>query len=145
MARSRITSPSKDLVKDNGSVLLSIVQGEQIHLNLTLGWLTNISNYEITCKVVEALNDGTGNIPTAVKPAGIITDIPLLDNTDTDNEFLLVIPETLSSTWTVQPTPNKPVYGYIDLEVRDTGIGQRQQIWKPLRGLVEVLYSPTEA
>jgi hypothetical protein len=145
MARSRITSPSKDLIKDNGSVLLSIVQGEQIHLNLTLGWLTNISSYTITCKVVEALNDGTGNVPTAVRTNGVVTNITLLDTTDTDNEFLLVVPETLSNNWTVQPSPNKPVYGYIDLEVKDTGVGARQQIWKPLRGLIEILYSPTEA
>lgn len=145
MARSRITSPSKDLIKDDGAVLVSIVQGEQLHLNLTLAWLTNISAYTITCKVVEALNDGTGNIPKVVRHNGAVTSITLLDTADTNNQLLLVIPELLSSSWLVQPTPGKPVYGYIDLEVKDTGVGQRQQIWKPLRGLIEVLYSPTEA
>ncbi len=145
MARSKITSPSKDLIKDDGSVLLSLVQGEQIHLNLTLGWLTNISDYTLSCKVVEALNDGTGHVPKAVKPNGVVTNIEILDNLDADNQFLLVLPESLINQWSVKPTPGSPVYGYIDLEVKDTGVGNRQQIWKPLRGLIEVLYSPTEA
>jgi hypothetical protein len=144
MARSKITSASKDLVTDDGAVLVSVVKGEQIHLNLTLSWLTNISNYEIFSKVVEAANDGSGAIPETVKPGGVVVDIPLLDTTDTNNQFVMVIPETLIAGWSPQPSPNKPVYGYIDLEIRDTGIGSRKQVWKPFRGLVEVRYSPTE-
>ena len=30
------------------------------------------------------------------------------------------------------------------LEIADTGVGVNQQIWKPMRGVVEVRYSPTE-
>ena len=56
----------------------------------------------------------------------------------------MVLPETLIAGWSPQPSPNKPVYGYIDLEIRDTGVGTRKQVWKPFRGLVEVRYSPTE-
>jgi len=144
MARSKITSASKDLISDDGAVLVSVIKGEQIHLNLTLAWLTNIADYEIFSKVVEANNDGSGAIPTTIRPGGVIVTIPLLDTSDTNNQFIMVIPENLITGWTVQPSPDKPVYGFIDLEIRDTGIGSRKQVWKPFRGLVEVRYSPTE-
>jgi hypothetical protein len=144
MARSRITSASQDLISDNGAVLASIVDGEQIQLDVTLNWVTNLSGYQLKVTVIEALNTGDGKIPTAVQPSGVITQLPILDATITDNTFKIVFPENLIATWTTQPSPDKPVYGYIELEVKDTGTGNLQQIWKPLRGLVEVLYSPTE-
>jgi len=50
----------------------------------------------------------------------------------------------LIDSWTTQPTPNNPTYGWIGIEVRDSGVGSAQQIWKPFRGLVEVLFSPSE-
>jgi len=144
MSRSKITSSSKDLIVDDGSVLVSVIKGEQIQLNLTLSWLTNISDYTIFSKVIEADNDGLGTIPTSIRNNGVVTELPILDKEDSDNSFTLVIPQTLGFTWTIQPSPDKPVYGFIDLEVQDTGIGDRQQIWKPFRGLVEIRYSPTE-
>ena len=144
MARSKITSASKDLISDNGAILASIVDGEQIHLDVTLNWLTSLVGYQLKVTVIEALNTGDGRVPTEVQPAGVITQLPLLDTVVTDNTFKIVFPENLIEAWTVQPSPDKPVYGYIELEVRDTGEGNLQQIWKPLRGLVEVLYSPTE-
>jgi len=145
MSRSKITSSSKDLITDDGSVLVSVVKGEQLHLNLTLAWLTNISDYTIFSKVVEAANDGTGTIPGLPQTNGVITQLPILDKEDSDNSFILVIPQTLGFTWSQQPQPDKPVYGFIDLEVQDTGVGDRKQVWKPFRGLIEIRYSPTEA
>jgi hypothetical protein len=144
MARSRITSASQDLISDNGSILASIVDGEQIQIDVTLNWLTNLSGYQLKVNVIEAQNTGDGKVPTSVQPSGTITQLPILDAITTDNTFKIVFPESLISDWVVQPTPDKPVYGYIELEVKDTGVGNLQQIWKPFRGLVEVLYSPTE-
>ena len=144
MARSKITSASQDLISDNGSILASIVDGEQIHLEVTLNWLTNLSNYTLKVTVIEALNAGDGKIPTAVRPGGTISQLPIIDTLTTDNIFKIVFPEELISAWTVQPTPDKPVYSFVELEVRDPGTGNDKQIWKPVRGLVEVLYSPTE-
>jgi hypothetical protein len=144
MARSKITSASQDLISDNGAVLASIVDGEQIQLDVTLNWLVSLSGYQLKVNVIEAQNLGDGKIPTAVQPDGVITQLPILDAVVTDNTFKIVFPESLIENWTQQPTPDKPVYGYIELEVRDTGVGTQQQIWKPIRGLVEVLYSPTE-
>ena len=144
MARSKITSASKDLLTDNGAVLASIIDGEQVHLEVTLNWLINLTDNTLKPNVVEALNLGDGKIPLVVRPAGQVTTLTILDPVVTDNTFKIVFPEELITTWTVQPTPEYPVYGYLELEVRDPGVGSAKQIWKPIRGLVQVLYSPTE-
>jgi hypothetical protein len=144
MARSKITSASKDLIKDNGSVLVSIIQGEQLQLELTLNWLINLTGYEISAVITEALNDGKGNVPLDVLTSGVVTTLPLLNPVTTDNKITLVIPKDLSDEWAVQPTPDRPSYGFIDVVIKDTGLGNEQQIWKPFRGLVEVRYSPTQ-
>jgi hypothetical protein len=144
MARSKITSASQDLISDNGAILASVIDGEQIHLDVTLNWLVNLTDYELKVTVIEAKNLGDGEFPTEVQPDGVIQQLPIVDSTPSDNSFKIVIPEELIADWTTQPAPDKPVYGYIELEVKDDGIGNLQQIWKPLRGLVEVLYSPTE-
>lgn len=147
MARSRINSASKDIISDNGAVLVSIVEGEQIAMSITLNWLTNLSDYTITAKVVEA--DMTDNLnskgyPTKVKTGGEVTTLPIIDSITTDNKFDIVIPEGLIDSWETQPSPDTPTYGWIGLEVRDSGVGTSQKIWKPFRGLVEVLFSPSE-
>jgi len=145
MARSKITSASKDLIKDNGAVLVSVIQGEQIHLELTLNWLINLQGYNIIAKVQEALNDGQGSYPQEIKTGGVVTTLPLLNPLTTDNKITVVIPKELSTNWSVQPKPDKPVYGFIELKVEDTGFNAEKQIWKPFRGMVEIRYSPTEA
>jgi hypothetical protein len=144
MARSRITSASQDLISDNGAVLASIVDGEQLHMEVTLNWLTNLTGYSIRVTVIEARNLGDGQIPVEVQPDGVIQDLPILDPVITDNTFKIVFPKELITDWSVQPAPDNPVYGYIELEVADPAEEEYQQVWKPLRGLVEVLYSPTE-
>jgi len=144
MSRSKITSSSKDLVTDDGSVLFSVVQGEQLHFSFTLGWLTNISDYTIVAKVIEGNNIGDGAKPLTVSDNPAIITLPILEKDDTDNQFKLVIPSSLTNEWATQPTPDKPVYGFMDVEVQDTGLGNLQQIWKPIRGLIEIRFSPTE-
>jgi hypothetical protein len=144
MARSKITSASKDLIKDNGAVLISIIQEEQIHLELTLNWLVNLAGYTVTAIVQEGLNDGKGSYPSAVQSNGIIDELPLLDPITTNNKITLVLPKSLSLNWTIQPTPENPVYGFIEVSIKDSGNNAAQQIWKPFRGLVEVKYSPTK-
>ena len=146
MARSKINSASKDLIDDNGAVLVSVVEGEQIHMDITLNWITNLSTYTLTAKIVEGDMSGVaaGQYPTVVKASGQITTLAIIDADNTDNTFKIVIPEDLIDSWTTPPSPQNPTYGWIGLEVRDSGIGDNQQIWKPFRGLVEVLYSPSE-
>jgi len=149
MARSKINSRSKDLIDDNGSVLVSVVEGEQIHMNITLNWLTNLGDYTMTAKIVEADSSGLDytkdELPTREQTGGQVTTLEIIDSDPTDNNFQIVIPENLVDAWTTQPAPEQPAYGWIGLEVRDAGVGKYAQVWKPMRGLVEVLYSPSEA
>ena len=146
MPRSKITSTSKDLITDDGSVLVSVIHGEQTRLDIVLGWLTNLTGYTITAKVVEGNNtQGTGNKPTDPQPAGAVITLPIIDATPSDNQFEIVIPQTVIDTWATTPEPDQPIYGFIGLEIADSSTGNNQQIWKPLRGLLEVRYSPTEA
>lgn len=146
MPRSKITSSSKDLITDDGAILASVIHGEQTRLDMVVGWLTNLSGYTITAKVVEGNNlQGSGAKPTDPQPSGAVITLPIIDATPTDNQFDIVIPQTLIANWNTTPEPDKPIYGFIGLEIQDTASGNNQQIWKPMRGLVEVLYSPTEA
>lgn len=144
MGRDRINSPSKDVIKKSGTALFSIVKGEQLHVTMTASWLTNLSGCTITAKIIEGNNDGAGNVPTEQHATPVISTLPILDATTTDNEFKLVFPDDICDTWNTQPTPDKPVYGFIGVEIADAGVGNEQQKWKPVRGLVEILYSPTE-
>jgi len=155
MPRSKINSQSKDLITDDGSVLISVIKGEQIQLDITLGWLTNLTGFTITAKIVEADSSSyPTTAPTAIHPTSgihpIVTPLTvanglIIDATTTDNTFKVVIPETLIDSYTTQPLPDKPVYAWFGLEVKDTGAGAVQQVWKPMRGLVKIYYSPTEA
>jgi len=145
MPRSKITSKSQDLITDSGSIIASIVHGEQTRINITASWLTNLAGYTITAKVVEGDNvQDSGAIPATARDTPVVTSLPILDTTPTDNIFDIVIPQDLINTWDTFPAPDKPIYGFIDLEIADTGTGNNQQIWKPMRGLIEVRYSPTE-
>jgi len=145
MGRSRITSPSQDTIRDDGTSLISIVDGEQIQIEITVGWMTDLSSSTITAKVVEGANDGAGAVPKTAQAGGVVTTLPIIDSVTTDNKFKMVIPENLIDSWNIAPTADSPVYGFIGLEIDDGGVGDAKQVWKPLRGLVEVLYSPSEA
>lgn len=146
MPRSKITSQSTDLITDDGSIIASIIHGEQTRIALTASWLVNLSGYTITAKIVEGDNaQDSGVIPTDAISTPVVYTLPIIDTTPTDNEFEIVLPADLIANWDTYPIPDKPVYGFIDVEIADTGVGNLQQIWKPMRGLVEVRYSPTEA
>ena len=160
MARSKISSPTRDIITDDGSVLLSVVQGEQPHLEFTIGWLTNMNGFNVHARLVEGDNDGEGTKPTSVKTGGVKLLLSKSNGfirgvDDGDNKFTVVIPYNVSTGMLPQPTPNKPVYMFIDLEVGEPGTGDSispigvaatpdKQVWKPVRGLIEILYSPTE-
>jgi len=146
MARSKITSRSNDIITDDGAILLSLIHGEQHRMGVTLNWLTDLTGFTIVAKVVEATNvQGSASLPTDVQPAGDVQTLTIIDTTVTDNQFEIVFPSTLIDAWSTTPEPDQPIYGYVGLEVSDTGVGSLQQVWKPIRGLIEVRYSPSEA
>lgn len=122
----------------------SIVHGEQVRLNITLNWLTSLSGYTITAKIVEGANDGTGVVPSGEDATSkVITTLPIINVTG--NRFDVVLPNDLISTWDAAPTKDKPVYGFLGIEVADTGVGNEQQIFTPLQGIVEIKYNPVRS
>jgi len=108
-----------------------------------------MTGYTVTAKVVEAdsrtLNHSLKELPTTVLVSGQVVSLPIVDSDNTDNVFEIVFPETLINSFSTTPTPEAPTYAWIGLEIQDTGTGNEKQVWKPLRGLVEILYSPSEA
>lgn len=65
------------------------------------------------------------------------------------NKVYVRFPSTLStvgSGWnaTAIPTTETKVYGFFELRVTEPSGGRYQKTWKPMRGIIEFLYSPTE-
>ena len=60
------------------------------------------------------------------------------------NKLYLQFPKTLASDWNIEPTVGHPVYGFFELRVTEGADAIYQRTWKPVRGMVEVLFSPTE-
>ncbi len=61
------------------------------------------------------------------------------------NIVYLQFPSTLGSTWAVQPVVNSPVYGFFELRVTEPTDPVFTRTFKPVRGMVEILFSPTAA
>lgn len=51
--------------------------------------------------------------------------------------------KTLGSTWTMQPSVGFPVYGFFELRVTEPPDSIFRRTYKPVRGLVQILFSPT--
>lgn len=62
----------------------------------------------------------------------------------TPNKVYVQFPSTLASTWAVQPTAESEVYGFFELRVTEPAGGVYQRTWKPMRGMVEISFSPTD-
>jgi len=81
MARSRLIDPTLDLISDPGSILLSLVMGEQLEFPVTLSFINDATlkipaaaNYIYEAVVVEADNiTGQLSPPTIIKAGGIQT------------------------------------------------------------------------
>lgn len=52
--------------------------------------------------------------------------------------------KTLGSTWSVSPVVGSPVYGFFELRVTEPADSIFSRTWKPVRGMVEILFSPTD-
>lgn len=68
---------------------------------------------------------------------------PLWSET-TLNTVYLQFPSTLASTWLVQPLVDSPVYGFFELRVTEPQDQIFTRTYKPVRGMVEILFSPTD-
>lgn len=61
----------------------------------------------------------------------------------TINKIYLQFPKSLGSTWTQVPTVETAVYGFFELRVTEPQDSIFVRTWKPVRGMVELLFSPT--
>jgi hypothetical protein len=72
---------------------------------------------------------------------------PVLDTAfwaeTTINKVYLQFPKSLGTTWTQTPTVETPVYGFFELRVTEPQDATFVRTWKPVRGMVELLFSPT--
>jgi hypothetical protein len=60
------------------------------------------------------------------------------------NTVYLQYPSTLGSNWSVQPLVDAPVYGFFELRVTEPQDQIFTRTFKPVRGMVEILFSPTD-
>ena len=193
MARSRITDTDrKDLISDAGSVLFSLVQGEQLEFPVTLNFVEDATaDYDYEAVLVEAENvtrqsvkpktaltggvqdtivvrvptnrgtwqgvqaynreevvkynnlyyrllEGAGRINATTPDQDSAWEVTLL------NKIYLQFPKSLSLDYTVQPTVDSPSYGFFELRVTEPTDSIYSRTWKPIRGMVEFLFSPTQ-
>ena len=156
MARD-ITKPTVQVGSDSNVLLFTIVNGEQKHKRVSIGWISDLTNYSIYARIVEAANDESGVQPIAVQPNGkkmlLTRDSGHIRNV-VGNEFDVVLPWDICHGFNRMPEPSIPVYAFFELEVGEPGTGDTnpvgdaapldKQVWKPLRGMIRVEYSPTE-
>ena len=145
MARSDITSRTIDVISDDGSLLISVAQGEQILLTFEFDLFASLAGCVVTAKSVEGDNiPGQRGTPPEVEAQNpVITNLPVIDDIVFDNKIQVVIPKDLADSWATQPAPNDPVYSFFSISIADSGEGNRQQTFTPTRGLIEVRYNPT--
>lgn len=147
MTLSLITKPTITVNTDNGTIKMSVPQGDQFTIPLTFRWVTNLVDFTITAKCVEADNiPGQGQIiPELEASSAVITTLPVLIPNPATNRANLVIPKTLSLDWGVGPAPADPVYGFFSVEIADAGTGNAQTILTPPRGVIEIFYNPVRS
>lgn len=60
------------------------------------------------------------------------------------SRIYLQFPKLLGADWSTQPTVGHPVYGFFELRVTEPNNSIFQRTWKPIRGMVQIQFSPTE-
>jgi hypothetical protein len=60
------------------------------------------------------------------------------------SKIYIQFPASLGSTWAVAPIVGSAVYGFFELRVTEPPDSIFRRTWKPVRGMVEILFSPTD-
>lgn len=72
--------------------------------------------------------------------------LPTLDpywEETTLNKIYVQFPSTLASNWSVQAFADNAVYGFFELRVTEPTDAVFTRTFKPVRGMIEILFSPT--
>lgn len=59
------------------------------------------------------------------------------------SKIYIQFPKTLANTWSIQPTVTNSSYGFFELRVTEPADAIFTRTWKPIRGMVQIMYSPT--
>ncbi len=144
MARSSLTDASLSINNDNGGVLWSYVKGEQQESEITIDFIPNLTGYTFEAVVVEGLCEAGSDVPpTIARPGGVQTTLGIRVPVGAQNKIYIQFPQTLGSTWAVQPLPDSRTYGFFELRITEP-TSSFPKTWKPVRGLVALSYSPTD-
>jgi len=84
------------------------------------------------------LTEGAGYISSSPPPDDSVWEETAL------NILYVQFPATLGSGWVISPMVDYPVYGFFELRVTEPNNSIFVHTWKPVRGLVELLFSPTD-
>jgi len=60
------------------------------------------------------------------------------------NRIYIQIPSTLGTGWAVQPLADSASYGFFELRVTEPTDAVYTHTYKPVRGMIEILFSPTD-
>jgi hypothetical protein len=60
------------------------------------------------------------------------------------NKIYVQFPSTLGATWSVKPLADSASYGFFELRVTEPTDAVFTRTFKPVRGMVELLFSPTD-
>lgn len=141
MSRTLLTSTSSDATSDDGNVKFSFIQGEQLEFPVQITFIEDLTGYVIEAVVVEGANDGLGNQPITIQSPNPVFNT--LTTRVITNTVFVQFPASLSTNWATQPSLGLPVYGFFEIRLTEPSGGTYQHTFKPVRGLVEVLFSAT--
>jgi hypothetical protein len=60
------------------------------------------------------------------------------------SKIYVQFPASLGNTWQIAPVVGSAVYGFFELRVTEPTDNIFRRTWKPVRGMVEILFSPTD-
>lgn len=83
------------------------------------------------------LIQGSGRVNSTVPSADPYWEETLL------NKIYIQFPSTLASNWSVQAQADNAVYGFFELRVTEPVDPIFTRTFKPVRGMIEILFSPT--
>jgi hypothetical protein len=84
------------------------------------------------------LLSGTARVSASLPNVDPLWEVTVL------NKVYIQFPKTLGTTWSITGTVGFPTYGFFELRVTEPSNSILTKTWKPVRGMVEVLFSPTE-
>jgi len=99
---------------------------------------------DIVCHVSEVFSytDGKYYLCIVESPGGNLPTDTAFFEPYTNNKIFLQFGASLSTDWAVQPTPQIPTYGFIELSAKNINPIYNQTL-KSIRGMVEFVFSPT--